>query len=282
MKNTSSITFNITTPCYNAAHYLEETIRSVINQNAVRSGKVKLNYWIIDGGSTDSTISIIKKYEHHGINYISEKDAGMYDALSKGLRKAKDGICCYINAGDYFHPAAFDVVADVFADPSIKWLTGYNVQYNEKSQITDIYLPKRYFNKFMLRGIYGQVRPHVQQESTFWRSELLAYLDFDKLKSFRYAGDYYLWHCFAQHAELNVVASHLGGFKVHEGQLSAALERYTRELQSISNRKLSATDRVLAFLDKIIERLPSKFLLIPLGYDKAIRWNPDSQSWSQQ
>jgi len=273
-------TITVVTPCFNAAKYIEETINSVINQSAIKEGRLKLNYWVIDGGSSDNTVEIVKQYASRGVSYISERDAGMYDALVKGFTRAQGEVCCYINAGDYYHPQAFDVVKEVFEESDVQWLTGMAVKYNERSQVTHFYLPKRIFRRSIQRGYYGRIQPHIQQESTFWRTDLLKLVDMERLRKLRYAGDFLLWYSFSQQCELSIVYSQLGGFKVHAGQLSSAMDKYTAELEQICGTPLNWVDRLLARLDKLAVWLPSKSLLIPIGYDKVIRWDDEQQRWA--
>ncbi|OAD46137.1 glycosyltransferase family 2 protein [Polaribacter atrinae] len=98
----SKITFpkiSIVTPSYNQGNFIEETIQSVLNQNYPN-----LEYIIIDGGSTDNTIDIIKKYEENITYWISEKDNGQSDAINKGFLKATGVIYYWINSDDYLLP----------------------------------------------------------------------------------------------------------------------------------------------------------------------------------
>lgn len=274
-------TITVVTPCFNSAKYIEETIESVINQRAVREGRLKLNYWVIDGGSNDGTQAILQRYADRGeLQFISEKDSGMYDALIKGFQRARGEVCCYINAGDYYHLTAFDVVKEVMDTHDTPWLSGWHVIYNERSQVINFYLQKRFFRSFLRKGIYGRLQPHVQQESTFWRTELLGLLDHDRLRSYRYAGDFYLWHSFAQRCDLTVVASQLGGFKLHPGQLSSALDKYTQELERICGHRISPWDRFVNALDMLAAKLPSRKVLVPLGYERVIRWDRDRNVWA--
>jgi glycosyltransferase involved in cell wall biosynthesis len=89
---------SIITVVYNGVEFLEETIKSIINQTYKN-----IEYIIIDGGSTDGTIDIIKKYEDKIDYWISEKDEGIYDAMNKGIDKVSGGWINFMNAGDSFY-----------------------------------------------------------------------------------------------------------------------------------------------------------------------------------
>jgi glycosyltransferase involved in cell wall biosynthesis len=87
---------SVITVVYNGAATLEQTMLSVINQTYKN-----IEYIIIDGGSTDGTIDIIKKYEKHLAYLVSEPDKGIYDAMNKGIDKAKGDFVYFLNSGDY-------------------------------------------------------------------------------------------------------------------------------------------------------------------------------------
>lgn len=88
----------IITVCFNDGEYLEETIKSVIHQTYSN-----IEYIIIDGGSTDNTINIIKKYESKIDHWLSESDKGIYDAMNKGVSLSKGRWINFMNAGDIFY-----------------------------------------------------------------------------------------------------------------------------------------------------------------------------------
>ena len=90
---------SVITPSYNQGIYIEETIQSVLNQNYPN-----LEYIIIDGGSNDSTVEVIKKYESKIDFWVSEKDKGQADAINRGFAKATGDILCWLNSDDYFFP----------------------------------------------------------------------------------------------------------------------------------------------------------------------------------
>src|SRR6478735_5982184 len=93
---------SVVTPSYNMASYLEETIVSVLENLAPGD-----EYFIIDGGSTDGSIDIIRKYQDRITGWVSEPDHGYAEAIGKGFQRASGDILCWINAGDVYLRGAF-------------------------------------------------------------------------------------------------------------------------------------------------------------------------------
>ena len=109
---------SIITVCYNSEKYLEETIQSVLRQNYQN-----VEYIIIDGGSTDNTVSIIDKYRQYITYFVSEPDNGISDAFNKGIRVATGDVIGIINSDDLLEEGALERVAQEYA-PSVDWYRG--------------------------------------------------------------------------------------------------------------------------------------------------------------
>jgi len=115
-----SLKISIITVCYNSAEYFEKAIESVLSQDYDN-----FEYIIIDGGSTDGSVDIIRKYEDRLAYWVSEPDDSLYDAMNKGIAKASGDIIGMINSDDYYFPGAFKKVAAAFEgknlDENIFW-----------------------------------------------------------------------------------------------------------------------------------------------------------------
>jgi glycosyltransferase involved in cell wall biosynthesis len=122
---------SIVTPTYNRANYIEDTIVSVLTQSYRR-----IEYIVMDGRSTDNTVALLEEYRRRDprLSYVSEKDDGMYDAINKGLEKAKGDILAYINSDDLYAPGVFDIVVDYFrANPEVDVVYGDTLVANPET-----------------------------------------------------------------------------------------------------------------------------------------------------
>lgn len=180
---------SIITPSFNQALYLEETIESVLSQ-----GYNNLEYIIIDGGSTDNSVDIIKKYEKHLSYYISEPDKGQSDAIIKGYLKSTGDVINWLNSDDYYEPGALHKVGEAFMNPHVNVYCGISRVFSSGkdhyTKGTDIYLdnlektiawaridqPETFMRKEVW-NMLGTVDPqyHYLMDKELWIRYLLAY-----------------------------------------------------------------------------------------------------------
>jgi glycosyltransferase involved in cell wall biosynthesis len=202
---------SLVTPVFNSAKYIEQTIHSVLAQNYPN-----LEYFIIDGGSTDGTVDIIRKYESQISGWLSEPDNGMYDALNKGFARTSGEVMGWISATDQLHTGGLSVVGSVFRDlPEVEWITGRPTGFNEEGMTTLVLdLPRWSRNRFL-----AGANRYIQQESTFWRRTLWERAGSHMDASRRNGADFELWVRFFRHAKLYPVDALIGGFRSHGDSL---------------------------------------------------------------
>jgi len=209
--NSSLPRISIITPSYNQVEFIEQTIKSVVGQKYPN-----LEYWILDGGSTDGSVDIIKKYAKkypHIINWVSKKDKGQVDALNKGLRKITGDIVAYINGDDYYLPGTFQTAVKYFKNkPNKSWLVG-------NCQITDKKLSWSFTLKQMMP--FGRFRffhylfNWINQPAVFIKRDLINKVGkFDQ--KYNYAFDYDYWlRCLQQAGTPGRVKRELAVFRIH-------------------------------------------------------------------
>lgn len=165
---------SIVTPSFNQGRFLEDCILSVLDQKYPN-----LEYIIIDGGSSDQSVQIIRSYEDKLASWVSEKDGGQSDGINKGFRKCTGELVAWINADDYYLPGALQIAADAYrSNPSAPFFFGRCLRVDERMQTKGEYVsaPKLIFNREAL--ILGL--NYIAQPATFIRRkdlEAVGYLN---------------------------------------------------------------------------------------------------------
>jgi glycosyltransferase involved in cell wall biosynthesis len=211
---------SIVTPSYNQAQYLEQTLRSVLEQQYPN-----LEYIVIDAGSTDGSVDIIKEYADRLTYWISEKDQGHADGINKGFAHTTGEIMGWLNSSDIYFPWTLETIAQVFTDvPEVKWISGMPSHFSEGTAPQNISLI--YINKYdFLSGNYKW----LQQESIFWKRSLWNSSGSGLDTNLKYACDFELWLRFFNDAELYSVNTILASFRFHEDRRSKTGKDYYRD-----------------------------------------------------
>lgn len=218
---------SLVTPTFNRASLLPATLQSVAGQ----TGAFDLQYIVIDGGSTDGTVDLLKAQPKLVADWVSEPDDGMYDAIIKGFSRADGEIFAWINSDDTLFPWTLSLVSRIFADvPEIQWLsTLTQAAIDADGDIRYFRKVPGYAQQAFFDGVYfgfgGAGDPHatefIQQEATFFRRSLWEKVGPAALRSQSLAGDFALWAAFMTEAPLIGVDAPLGAFRIHSaGQLS--------------------------------------------------------------
>ena len=221
----------VVTPSYNQGQYIEETIQSVLDQKYPN-----LEYIVMDGGSTDETVDILRKYEKH-LTWFSEKDRGQSEALNKGFRMGTGEIFAFINSDDVYEPGAFHKVGTFFArHPQAYWMTGKcRVIDHQGREIRR--LVTAYKNFWLLFKSYQvlQVLDYISQPATFWRREAIEKVGpFDE--KLHYSLDYDFSLRVGKDFKLWVLKDYLAAFRIHPSAKSRLIHDYFNEDLSIAQK----------------------------------------------
>jgi glycosyltransferase involved in cell wall biosynthesis len=210
-----SVSFSIVTPCLNAEATIAEALCSVREQ-----GYDALEHVVVDGGSTDGTMDIVRAGGAH-VRWISEPDRGLSDAMNKGIRLARNDIVGWLNADDLYLPGALERVAAAFERrPDALWVTGRCLIIDADgkeirrgvTRYKDALLRRWSFPLFLTQNF-------VSSPATFVRRETLEELGgFEE--RFRYSMDYDVWLKLGKRSAPVLIDEPLACFRMAEGSLS--------------------------------------------------------------
>lgn len=260
---TQKIKISIVTVCYNSAATIEQTIQSVLGQSYPN-----IEYIIIDGGSTDGTVDIIKKYASQLAYWVSESDKGIYDAMNKGIKQATGKLIGFMNSDDWYAEGAIEVVADKYKE------TQADVIYGDVTLVDAMRQSYKLVKRECIKDFYSSMQ--VAHPGTFVRGRLQKKYLFDT--NYRIAADYkfllYLWHSGYKFAYLdyNVAFFSMEGISANKllttaretkrvsleilGKNKELYQRYIKEVESEYNK--SKVRALHHFLFKRAKNFPNK------------------------
>lgn len=215
---------SIITPSYNQSGFLEETIKSVINQNYSN-----LEYIIIDGGSTDGSKEIIQKYDPSISFWVSERDHGQANAINKGFNKMTGNIIAWLNSDDILLPGTLCQVAEYFKrDSRLQWLVGYPMVINQHSLPID---KRAHYIKPTFNVLFYTFYT-LNQESVFFRREALG--ERRLREDLFYCFDYELWLYMAKrYGPPKIHQGFLAAFRYHSSQKTRKYIEYMLEIERV-------------------------------------------------
>lgn len=262
--------FSIVTPAFNSEAFIRETIESVVTQK----GDFSIEYIVLDNESTDATASIVRDYQQRldtatihlscrgvHLEFVSKRDSGMYEAISRGFANATGDIYAWINSDDVYLPGAFDIVSRTMtAYPEVSWLNGICPYMNLHSTIYTTGACRLYRQDFLKAGLYGPILPFIQQESTFWTADLWKKSG-GVNPALGLTGDYFLWKRMAEFAPLVSLNAMLSCFRKTPAQKSANIQKYFGEINEHQAPDIKVAGRAWRYFDRI-QRLPGLFRTI--------------------
>ncbi len=218
----------VITPSYNQGSFIEETILSVLNQTYKN-----VEYIIIDGGSKDNTVDIIKKYSDKIDYWVSEKDSGQTNALNKGVKVATGEILCWINSDDVLVPWALQKVADFFSNhPDIAIVNGYTLRIDKYSKCMYNHFVPEPTTWFSKHGIY-----YINQPSMFFKRKLIDELGVFEESFHARMDQEFVMRVLAAGNKFGKINKVLGTIRIHEDtKTSQNGAMWSEDLQKLENK----------------------------------------------
>lgn len=247
---------SILTPSFNQGKYIEQNIQSVLHQNYDN-----LEHIILDGGSQDNTLEILRKYSH--LRWISEKDRGQSHALNKGLSMASGEIIGWLNSDDYYKNDIFNDVVSCFKNDEIIWVKGDIVLLNEQKNTSVLVINKSFTFESIKMGMPWEV---AQPGTFFTRDAALKVGGYDESLHMAMDGD--LWIRLAKLSSPVIIHKTWAFFRIHENQKTNG----SNVLKQIKEIKYSYSKNNLPFSSAFRIIYPLIFSFIKKRIKSMAKW----------
>jgi len=252
---------SVITPSFNMRPHLARTIDSVLGN--LQAGD---EYFVIDGGSTDGSLELIRGYESRLSGWVSEPDRGYADALAKGFARASGDALCWINCGDLLLSGALDAARAALQDTGADLIFGDDFYIDENDRV--IFFSRGCIEDLQSAMLYGGWTP--LQDACFWRRELYKRVGGIDAQ-LKYAADYDLFLRMALHGKAAYVPKAFSAFRRHAGQKSiSGASAYRDERARVRERELART-----------AHSPTQRLARRIYHAVAVRWRVrvSQRSW---
>lgn len=210
---TSTPKISIVTPSFQQATFIERTIKSVLDQSYPN-----LEYFVQDGGSTDATVAVLKRYADRLTGWESRTDSGQSQAINLGFAKTTGEIMAWLNSDDMLLPGALACVAEYFnRHPEVDVVYGHRILIDENDQEIGRWMMPAHDNEVLSWADY------IPQETMFWRRRIWEKAGGKIDESFRFAMDWNLLLRFRDTgARFARLPRFIGGFRIHPHQKTSA------------------------------------------------------------
>jgi hypothetical protein len=248
---------SVVTPSFNQGRYLEATIRSVLEQDYP-----KVEYLVMDGGSTDGSVDIIRRYADRLAYWVSAPDGGQSAAIANGLQRSNGEVLAWLNSDDIYLPGALSQVARAFDEsPDIDFVYGARRIIDEHGTVIRSYEPPTLLHRYYFT--FGQWIP---QECAFWRRALYDRVGgLDPTLSFSL--DFSLFIRMKAKGRFKKIDAELGGFRAHpESKTSRIADVMEREGAAIRT-----ANRIPHLDSPVAHRIGSRLILAQTALEKRLR-----------
>jgi glycosyltransferase involved in cell wall biosynthesis len=250
---------SIITPSFNQGRFIEETILSVLDQNYPN-----IEYIIMDGGSNDNTVEVIKKYESRLAYWVSEKDNGQTHAINKGFERATGDIITWINSDDVYCEGSLQAIADYFnRNQDCQWLAGNLLFMNESGQT--------YIRKYPNSApwLERNAMMSIYQPNVFLRRSILHTIGYPR-EEFHMTMDYE-WFCrIAQQYSIHIIDKDIAKFRWHSDSKSSSVPNSLNQ-QIYHREAISIIRKYHKRFAWFIDRFPKLTLFFWFRIEKVMR-----------